>query len=93
MGFEAQGSSGSRDRLQTNIIAISPGEGGVSPPLTITCGVAQIQKHVDFDPLVCPNTLLSLTVLLAIESVSRPMLTYSVLLKELLNITRTHKET
>ena len=77
-------SSSPRERLHSNIISISPGEEGKCLPVTVTCGIAQVQKHMEYASFQSQNTFLSMPVLLAIERKKRPSLTHTELLSELL---------
>ena len=68
-----------------HVISVSSGEDRIFPPVTITCGDAQILQHIETNSIETTNTIMSLSLLLAIEQQTRPMLDYASLKAELIN--------
>ena len=65
------------------ILSVSPAEEGVLPPVTISCGNAQIQQHIELPSIETSKTLMSLSLLLAIEQRTCPTLDVATLKAEL----------
>ena len=62
------------ERDPNRVLSVSPVQQGILPPVTITCGDAQILQHIELPSAEVSRTIVSLSLLLATEQQSRPHL-------------------